>query len=71
MPDLTELQATLTALKSARDRILTSGQEHSTEFSRNRRGDLKTILDEINSVEMQIARASGKTVTYPIFGDRR
>jgi hypothetical protein len=70
MADLTELQDTLAKLKAARDKILASGEEYRMGEISGKRADLKTILSEINSVEMQIARAQGTTTTYAMFGRR-
>ena len=70
MADLADLQATLTKLTTARDKILTSGEEYRMGEISGRRSALKVILDEINSVEFQIARIQGKTTSYPMFGRR-
>ena len=70
MATVDDMQAELTALKAARDKILASGQEYAMADFRNRRGDLKTILDRINTLEIQIARATGSTTTQAVFARR-
>jgi hypothetical protein len=64
-----EISAELVLFRAARDAILGGAQSYSINGRSLERGDLKTILDEIKSLEIQLARY-GKSglIKSPVFG---
>ena len=65
-----EIQAELTSFRAARDAILAGAQSYSINGRALARADLQTILDEIKSLEVSLARAnrSGGLIKAPKFG---
>lgn len=64
-----EISAELVLFRAARDAILAGAQSYSINGRSLERGDLQTILDEIKSLEIQLARY-GKSglIKSPVFG---
>jgi len=67
---LQELQTELDKYLAAEDRIL-NAQAYSPGQGMNvQRADLTAVQRKISALRFAIARAQGKTVTYPYFGTR-
>lgn len=64
-----EIQAELTLYRSARNAILAGSQSYSINGRALTRADLKTIIDQIDKLEVALARKSaGGGVKSPVFG---
>ena len=68
MKSRSEIEAELVIFRAARDAILGGSQSYSINGRMITRADLKTIMDEIKSLEVALDRASRRFVKSPVFG---
>ena len=68
MKSRSEIESELVLFRAARDAILGGSQSYSINGRMITRADLKTIMDEIKSLEVALDRASRRFVKSPVFG---
>jgi hypothetical protein len=68
MKSRSEIESELVLFRAARDAILGGSQSYSINGRMITRADLKTIMDEIKSLEVALDRVSKRFVKAPMFG---